>query len=205
MGYIYIIKNDINDQVYIGQTSRNITIRWKEHVRGSNSLLHNAIHKYGIEHFWIEEIEQCDDSLLDDRERFWISKYNSFDNGYNATLGGQDSCRVETNRVQEVLDLWYSGLTVNRIVQQTKLNVETVRGYLNKNGITHEDIKSRANIFIGQAKAKSIDQYSIDNHFIKRWDSTSEAVRNGYGKSSIQRSLKDGKPHGGYIWRKGEE
>jgi len=33
MGYIYIIKNDINDKIYIGQTSRSIEVRWKEHVR----------------------------------------------------------------------------------------------------------------------------------------------------------------------------
>lgn len=203
MGFIYIIKNDINDHVYIGQTSRSVEIRWKEHVRHTNQIINLAIQKYGIEHFWIEQIEECDNSLLDERERFWILQYNSFSNGYNATSGGQDNQKVETNRVQEVLDLWNAGLTVNRIVKETKLNVETVRGYLNKNGIDHQQIKSRANIYIGEAKAKTINQYSIDNKFIKTWPSAAEAIRNGYGRSSIQRSLRDGKPHGGYIWKRG--
>ena len=202
MGFIYIIKNDINNHVYIGQTSRSVEIRWKEHVRHNNQIINLAIQKYGVEHFWIEQIEECDNSLLDERERFWISQYDSFNDGYNATSGGQDNQKAETNRVQEVLDLWNAGLTINRIVQQTKLNVETVRGYLNKNGIDHNQIKSRANIFIGEAKAKAINQYSINNEFIKAWSSTAEAVRNGYIRSSIQRSLKDGKPHGGYIWRR---
>ena len=202
MGYIYIIKNDINKKVYVGQTSRTLEIRGKEHVRHYNQTINQAISKYGAEHFWIEQIEECDDILLDERERYWINYYNSFNSGYNATTGGQDNQKAQTNKMQNVLDLWDSGLTVNRIVEQTKLNVETVRNYLNKNGISHKDIKARANIFIGAAKAKQIDQYDINNIFIRRWDSTAAAVKNGYSKSSIERSLKDGKPHGGYIWKR---
>ena len=202
MGFIYIIKNDINNHVYIGQTSRSIEIRWKEHIRQTNQIVNLAIQKYGVEHFWVEQIEECDDNLLDERERFWINQYNSFNDGYNVTTGGQDNQKAQTNKVQEVLNLWNKGLTVNRIVDQTKLNVETIRNYLNKNGITHEQIKKRANVYIGQAKAKIIYQYSSDNQLIQSWSSTAEAVRHGYIKSSIQRSLKDNKPHGGYIWRR---
>lgn len=202
MGYIYIIKNDINSHVYIGQTSRSIETRWKEHVRGTNQIINRAIQKYGIEHFWIEQIEECDDNLLDERERFWIKQYNSFNSGYNATIGGQDNLKSNLDRSDEVLILWNQGLTINRIVKQTKLNVETVRVYLNKNGIDHKQIQDRANIFIGQAKAKTIYQFTINNEFIQSWVSTAEAVRHGYTRSCIQRSLSDGRPHGGYIWRK---
>lgn len=202
MGFIYIIKNDINDKVYIGQTSRSIEIRWKEHIRTTTSIIYKAINKYGIEHFWIDQIEECDDILLDEREKYWIQKYNSFETGYNQTAGGQDGT-IMTQRVDEVLQLWNQGLTINRIVAETGLNVETVRGYLNKNGINHEQIKQRANTFIGAAKAKPIEQYTENNEFVQSWVSTAEAVRNGYIRSSIQRSLKDGKPHGGYIWKRG--
>lgn len=204
MGFIYIIKNDINEHVYIGQTSRDITIRWKEHVRGTNQIINRAIQKYGIEHFWVEQIEECSDSLLDEKERYWINQYNSFNKGYNATSGGQDNLKAQTNQLDKVLNLWEQGLTINRIVEQTKLNVETVRNYLNKNGINHKEIKDRANVFIGQAKAKPINQYSATNEFIQTWVSTAEAVRNGYTRSCIQRSLNDGKPHGGFIWRRVE-
>lgn len=31
MGYIYKITNQINNKVYIGQTSRTIEKRWKDH------------------------------------------------------------------------------------------------------------------------------------------------------------------------------
>lgn len=49
--------------------------------------------KYGIDAFIIEEVEQIDDSLLSEREMFYIQQYRTYIgfsdcNGYNATLGG---------------------------------------------------------------------------------------------------------------------
>jgi len=31
--------------------------------------------KYGIEHFKVEQIEECDNSLASDREAYWIGVY----------------------------------------------------------------------------------------------------------------------------------
>lgn len=50
--------------------------------------LYNAMNKYGIEHFLIEEIEECDYNVVNDREKYWIEYYSSFKYGYNATPGG---------------------------------------------------------------------------------------------------------------------
>ena len=47
------------------------------------------MNKYGIEHFHIEEIEECDDNIVNEREVYWIKFYNSYHNGYNATYGGE--------------------------------------------------------------------------------------------------------------------
>ena len=93
MAYIYKITNDINQKVYIGQTSRSIEIRWKEHQRDIKRTnfeirpLYRAINKYGIEHFHIELIEETE--YPNEREKYWIEYYQSFKNGYNATLGGE--------------------------------------------------------------------------------------------------------------------
>lgn len=200
MGYIYIIKNDINDNVYIGQTSRDIEVRWKEHVRHMDTVIDKAMHKYGIEHFWIEQIEECPDNELDNREKYWIKQYDSYIDGYNASTGGQDA-RVCTPKLQEVLDLWHQGLTVNRIVNKTQLNVETVRGYLNKSGIDHDMIRKRANMFIGQAKSVQVYQYDKDWHFIAEWPSILEAGRAlGKERNNISRACKTGGMCLGYHW-----
>ena len=87
---IYIIKNDINEKVYIGQSidSKN---RFKEHCKGdyNNSLIDKSIMKYGKEHFWYEILEeQIED--YDKKERYWIMKYNSLKpSGYNIMAGGE--------------------------------------------------------------------------------------------------------------------
>ena len=64
MGIIYKIYNDINDKVYIGQTSVGLQARWEQHVKNSNDInnnavLYRAIRKHGISVFHIEQIEEC--------------------------------------------------------------------------------------------------------------------------------------------------
>ena len=95
MGYIYKITNKINNKFYIGKTKDSIQKRWKGHVYDmehcrDNSLLHNAMRKYGIEHFQISIIEECDDSLLNEKEKYYIELFHStkYDGNYNITTGG---------------------------------------------------------------------------------------------------------------------
>ena len=72
MGFIYIIKNTVNDHVYVGQTRRTIEIRWKEHLRHcdqeKHQVLGHAMRKYGKDKFFIEQLEECDKALVAERE-----------------------------------------------------------------------------------------------------------------------------------------
>lgn len=176
MAYIYKITNLLNNQIYIGLTTRTVDARWKEHCRHNSQLIDKAIEELGKENFSIETIEECDEDNLDAREQYWISYYDSFNNGYNNTLGGRDNNYVMTDKINLVLFLWDEGLTVNRIVEQTKLNVETVRSYLNKNGINHDVIQERANKAIGKSKSKPVIEYSIQGDYIKEWNSALDAA-----------------------------
>ncbi len=94
MGYIYKITNTINNKVYIGQTSKTITERFAVHLRHAanhvNRYLYDAMNFYGYENFIIEELERCEKSILDAREIYWISFYqsNNPEYGYNMTAGG---------------------------------------------------------------------------------------------------------------------
>lgn len=90
---IYIIKNRINNKVYIGQ-SINPEMRFIQHCKPSsafqNSLIDRAIQKYGANNFWFEVLES-DVKNYNEREKFWIAKYNSINpNGYNISLGGEN-------------------------------------------------------------------------------------------------------------------
>ena len=47
------------------------------------------MNKYGVKHFSIKQLEECQESVVNERERYWIQKLNTYGNtGYNATLGG---------------------------------------------------------------------------------------------------------------------
>ena len=66
MAYIYKITNDINQKIYIGKTEFSIEKRFKEHCcdafrkKNEKRLLYAAMRKYGIEHFYIELIEESE-------------------------------------------------------------------------------------------------------------------------------------------------
>lgn len=70
MGYIYKITNLINGKEYIGKTSLTIEERFKQHIRDSRRRafekrpLYDAINKYGVDNFIIEEVEQCDEKFI---------------------------------------------------------------------------------------------------------------------------------------------
>ena len=96
-GYIYKYENILNNKVYIGQTI-NLHSRIYSHQCKSKTVktkFYNAVRKYGWDNFnfcILEEIEDTDlNSLtitLDQLEIEYIRKYNSYNIGYNSTLGG---------------------------------------------------------------------------------------------------------------------
>lgn len=94
---IYIIKNLINNKVYIGQ-SINIDKRLEVHKQNAfnetckeyDKCLYKAIRKYGLNNFSFEILEKCTEEDLNERECYWIKHYDSYNNGYNCTIGGNN-------------------------------------------------------------------------------------------------------------------
>ena len=98
---IYKITNKINQMAYIGQSIR-IEQRWQEHIAGNkNSYIHNAIKRYGVANFSFEILEECPKELLDEREIYWIKYYNTFENGYNLTVGGNSGFHYNIDAIFE--------------------------------------------------------------------------------------------------------
>ena len=91
---VYCIENTLDGQKYVGQ-SVDIYARWHVHStklngnRHPNIHLQNAWNKYGEDAFSFYILEQCNQSSLFDREMYWIDKFDSFNNGYNKTAGGE--------------------------------------------------------------------------------------------------------------------
>ncbi len=85
---IYLIKNKINQKVYIGQ-SKDIENRFKEHIWHNQTELSKDIRLYGKENFEFKILEECSIEQLDYLEEKYIKLYNAIDNGYNIIQGGQ--------------------------------------------------------------------------------------------------------------------
>lgn len=179
MSCIYKITNTINGKVYIGQTIKNPKERFREHKYCAThknlrrGYLYKAMAKYGCDNFTIEVVEKCPRNLLDEREMYWIKQYDSFNNGYNLTLGG-GGARVRKD-TDEILSLWDSGLAISDIANEVGCDREHVSIELKASGITDQDIHIRCYKTVGKKTKTPVYQYDLQGNFIAEFSSVYEA------------------------------
>ena len=138
MAYIYKITCDINNKIYVGKTNLSIEERFQQHKLDSRKEhiearpLYRAMNKYGFEHFSIEKIEECKPEEASSREQYWIGFYRGYEEGYNATKGGDGKCLFDHS---EVVELYNLGYTVAQISNKVNCDRTTVSRILKANGI----------------------------------------------------------------------
>lgn len=100
---VYMHINLINGKKYIGITKRKPSYRWNNGKGYSNQpKFYNAINKYGWDLFNHQIVkdnlpEQCAKTL----EKILISVYDTIENGYNVTIGGEGgSGRIVTEETR---------------------------------------------------------------------------------------------------------
>lgn len=130
MAFIYVITNNINGKQYVGKTNRDIQLRFKEHIADSKRRdkeqrpLYSAINKYGVEHFSIQLLEECDVDDVESREIYWINKLNTYHYGYNATYGGDGKTLYN---YKELSDSYKELGMVQLVAEKFQCDYETVR------------------------------------------------------------------------------
>ena len=89
IGIYKLVFKDL-DWVYVGQSS-NIDLRYKAHLRSLEKGLGNIKIKEAYNMCGAPELavlEECKEEDLNNREVYWIDKLDSFNNGLNASKGG---------------------------------------------------------------------------------------------------------------------
>ena len=148
-GFIYKITNTINGKSYIGQTIQNVKERFYQHCATkcskavSNMAIHRAIKKYGKSNFTVEVIEEIDSANLNDSERYWIKYYNSYNNGYNSTKGGQDGIKLFKNLdTESIVREYKSGKSLREIGRLFNVDKQTIKDLLVRNNINLRTTKT---------------------------------------------------------------
>lgn len=204
MAYIYKITNDINQKIYIGKTEFSIERRFKEHCkeafreRNEKRPLYAAMQKYGIEHFHIELIEET--SNPEEREIYWIEKYRSFKNGYNATLGGDGKKYLD----YDVLIAAYKELgSLTEVSKKYNCDTHHLSHILKENNIlvkTSQEINK-------EKFGNVINQYDLQGKYLRTFSSAHEAKRflkktdSGVVSHIMDVCKGKRKTAYGYIWR----
>lgn len=145
MGYIYCITNQINKKQYIGKTTYSVTKRFQEHCfdskreRYEKRPLYDAMNKYGIENFMVEQLIECDVKELSSYEILYIDKLDTYHNGYNATRGGDGSVLFDYSTI---IKIYSTGISIKETAQKVGCCVDTVRKVLNIYNIPRNKIYS---------------------------------------------------------------
>lgn len=153
-GIIYKIWSDHDDsigKVYIGQSRKSLEERWRGHIRDSRNLitkknpsseigkaakLHKAMNIIGLEDIKKEELEfyEYEDygellNKLNERENYFIEKYDSIKQGWNKQYAPKKQIPLGSNPKE----------TWEMIAKKHNVNVRKLTYQVNNNDLTIED------------------------------------------------------------------
>lgn len=219
---------------YIGITSKDIKTRWgKDGYRyiiskSTNTHWVNAIKKYGWDGFSHEILESnLTESQAKERERYYIEKYDSFYNGYNATLGGDGGGfigRHHSNEAKEKISKAFKGRFIGELNPMYGIHDNHI---CDEDGHLPKEIKDKLSIAMknrfekdkefadkmqsyNEDKMRAVNQYDSKGNFIRQFKSRNEAYREtGICASTIHKVCKRliskngslSRTAGGFQWR----
>lgn len=198
MGYIYKITNLVTNKIYIGQTNGSIKHRFATHKwnakNGIKNYLYNSMRKYGIENFIIEEIEQCDNNILNDREKYWINFFDSCNKGYNLSIGGANNQQYDYKKIVtkylELKNQW-------KTAQYFNCSIKVVQKACKQYNILINNNKDRK-----IENPKKVAQLDLKGNLIAIFDSVHEASQNNKDISTISKVCRgERKTAYGYKWK----
>ena len=178
---IYKITNQLNKKFYIGQ-SVDIHKRWLTHCRDTDDCpIHKAIQKYGKENFSLEILEKCSKEELNEKEIFWIKKYNGYEssNCYNATRGGEGASHPvkisQENLLNIINDLENTKIPITKLAKKYGVSTKTISDINlgNSRILENKQYPIRKKLYNKEDKEKYIPAYTKTGKEIQKYHSIS--------------------------------
>lgn len=148
-----------------------------------NRPLYRAIRKYGTSSFQIEEVEKCDNNIVNEREIYWIEYYQSFKKGYNATIGGDGKPYLD---YELIIKTYQNCLNMAETARLCNCHEDSVRKILTNNNIEYLSNTQVNRVNYGQV----VSQYSLNDDYIKTFPSYKAAAQwlkdNNLARGEIQ-------------------
>lgn len=196
-----------SSKVYIGQ-SRNIKKRWGDYSahkkkQKDQTAIFYSLKKYGKENHKFEVLEECSLEELNEREIYYIEKYDSVNKGLNISRGGYYFWEVNVGKkhkketIDKMKEYWAENAhprSKETIAKISKTKLENPRI------TTPEMIEKYRNT---STSKKPISQFDLEGNHIKNFNSINEAARylniRNDGISACLR--KKQKTAYGFIWK----
>lgn len=217
-GYVYKLIDPTNNECrYIGKTIQKLKVRLYRHlndidknVSHKNSWLLGLRNKGLLNEVKIEVLEECDLSILNEREVFWIGEFKN--NGYrltNLTIGGDVGSLGHKHSVEAKLKISEAGKKRKgkKMSEQFRENVsKSLMGNTRHKGCKHTNITKQK---ISNSKkgtlswnAISILQLTKEGDLIKEWVSATAAAKElNLSQGNIWSVINGNRKRcGGYKW-----
>lgn len=210
---IYMIKNLVNNKVYIGSTERKFIVRWKKHFRMLKGNYHYNNHlqlswnKYNSDNFEFSIIEISNSNILE-KEKDYIEKYQSYDKnkGYNNIINPVLSPSLQLSTKEKISKTLKEGYKEGRInISSTTFK----KGNIPWN--TGKTFSNPASKKAKREKLKTVNVYDINMNYLGNWGTAPDLsdyslVNNNIIKEKlyplgINRSCKSGKSYKNYHFK----
>ena len=171
---IYILRNRINNKVYIGKTRLTLKERLNQHIYNSkrnNTKIYKAMNLLGVKEFYIELLLECKtDEEASKWERFYIEKYDSFNKGYNGNYGGNGCAKVHSSVWKEILEFAQNNKnwTINYFSKKYNIDNRQIKKFLLKHNLK----LPKYNFFeekLERHKYQKIECYTKSKVFVKEF------------------------------------
>jgi len=207
--YLYLIKDLLNEKVYVGQTVRPKE-RWSQHRSHSKNnpiqYIHLAIAKYGVQNFQFETVASCTSQEdADCVEIELIQQYDSCnkENGYNISSGGDPAWNRGLPKEQQPMYGKRQSEHQKQRCSETHTGKKFFHTPKTKSKITKsltgkiqskETIENKSGEKSGRSKISGIDVRNIRNE-IKYCTALELSIKYGISEASIWNII------GGKTWK----